>query len=151
VPWGLLRIARTKSRELFLLVVTLSLGIALTAAGLFGVSLALGAFLAPVLYGDAGNSEILDHAGLDRARPLVVTIPDDPAAGLAVAAARQAAPHLPIVARASTRSARKITPTAAWPLTSVSAPSFGRRAKKLSTPLDTQLWPGCIRGVHQPT
>jgi len=57
----------------------------------------------PVLYGDAGNSEILDHAGLDRARALVVTIPDDPAAGLAVAAARQAAPHLPIVARASTQ------------------------------------------------
>ena len=33
----------------------------------------------PVLYGDAGNSEILDHAGLGRARALVVTIPDDPA------------------------------------------------------------------------
>jgi K+:H+ antiporter len=55
----------------------------------------------PVLYGDAGNSEILDHAGLGRARALVVTIPDDPAAGLAVAAARQIAPSLPIVARAS--------------------------------------------------
>ena len=35
----------------------------------------------PVLYGDAGNSEILDHAGLGRARALVVTIPDDPARG----------------------------------------------------------------------
>jgi CPA2 family monovalent cation:H+ antiporter-2 len=56
----------------------------------------------PVLYGDAGNSEILDHAGLRRARALVVTIPDDPAAGLAVAAARKIAPSLPIVARAST-------------------------------------------------
>jgi CPA2 family monovalent cation:H+ antiporter-2 len=55
----------------------------------------------PVLYGDAGNSEILDHAGLARARALVVTIPDDPAAGLAVAAARRIAPSLPIVARAS--------------------------------------------------
>ena len=55
----------------------------------------------PVLYGDAGNSEILDHAGLGRARALVVTIPDDPAAGLAVAAARRIAPSLPIVARAS--------------------------------------------------
>jgi CPA2 family monovalent cation:H+ antiporter-2 len=55
----------------------------------------------PVLYGDAGNSEILDHAGLGRARALVVTIPDDPAAGLAVAAARRIAPALPIVARAS--------------------------------------------------
>jgi CPA2 family monovalent cation:H+ antiporter-2 len=55
----------------------------------------------PVLFGDAGNSEILDHAALSRARALVVTIPDDPAAGLAVAAARQIAPKLPIVARAS--------------------------------------------------
>jgi CPA2 family monovalent cation:H+ antiporter-2 len=55
----------------------------------------------PVLYGDAGNSEILDHAGLAHARALVVTIPDDPAAGLAVAAARRIAPSLPIVARAS--------------------------------------------------
>src|SRR5262249_37764139 len=42
----------------------------------------------PVLFGDAANSAILDHAGLTRARALVVTIPDDPAAGLAVAAAR---------------------------------------------------------------
>ena len=56
----------------------------------------------PVLFGDAANSAILDHAGLPRARALVVTIPDDPAAGLAVAAARQIAPRLPIVARAST-------------------------------------------------
>jgi K+:H+ antiporter len=55
----------------------------------------------PVLYGDAGNSEILEHARLGRARALVVTIPDDPAAGLAVAAARRIAPSLPIVARAS--------------------------------------------------
>jgi CPA2 family monovalent cation:H+ antiporter-2 len=56
----------------------------------------------PVLFGDAASSAILDHAGLPRARALVVTIPDDPAAGLAVAAARQIAPRLPIVARAST-------------------------------------------------
>jgi len=55
----------------------------------------------PVLYGDAGNSEILDHAGLGRARAFVVTIPDDPGAGLAVAAARRIAATLPIVARAS--------------------------------------------------
>jgi len=56
----------------------------------------------PVLFGDAANSAILDHAALDRARAFVVTIPDDPAAGLAVAAARQIAPALRIVARAST-------------------------------------------------
>ncbi|HEV7498643.1 MAG TPA: cation:proton antiporter, partial [Vicinamibacteria bacterium] len=49
VPWVLLRVERTGSRELFLLVaLTLSLGIALSAAALFGVSLALGAFLAGV-------------------------------------------------------------------------------------------------------
>jgi K+:H+ antiporter len=56
-----------------------------------------------VLFGDAANSEILDHAGLDRARALVVTLPDEPAAGLVVAAARRIAPGLPIVARAATR------------------------------------------------
>jgi CPA2 family monovalent cation:H+ antiporter-2 len=56
----------------------------------------------PVLFGDAANSAILDHAHLDRARALVVAIPDDAAAGLAVAAARRLAPSLPIVARAST-------------------------------------------------
>ena len=56
-----------------------------------------------VVESDADTVEaILDHAGLPRARALVVTIPDDPAAGLAVAAARQIAPRLPIVARAST-------------------------------------------------
>ena len=56
-----------------------------------------------VLFGDAANSEILDHAGLERARALVVTLPDEPAASLVVANARRAAPDLPIVARAATR------------------------------------------------
>jgi K+:H+ antiporter len=37
----------------------------------------------PVLYGEAGNSGILEHAGLSRARALVITLPDD-AAALAV-------------------------------------------------------------------
>jgi CPA2 family monovalent cation:H+ antiporter-2 len=56
----------------------------------------------PVLYGDAGNSEILDHADLGSARALVITLPDD-AAALAVAeTARKAAPNLRIVSRAST-------------------------------------------------
>jgi len=56
----------------------------------------------PVLYGDAGSSEILEHAGLERARALVITLPDD-AAALAVAlTVRQEAPHLRMVARAST-------------------------------------------------
>jgi CPA2 family monovalent cation:H+ antiporter-2 len=54
VPWVLLRIARMQSRELFLLVaLTLSLGIALTAATLFGVSIALGAFLAGVVVAES--------------------------------------------------------------------------------------------------
>jgi CPA2 family monovalent cation:H+ antiporter-2 len=57
----------------------------------------------PVLFGDAANSEVLDHAGLDRARALVVTVPDEAAAGLTVAAARRLAPDLPIVARAATQ------------------------------------------------
>jgi CPA2 family monovalent cation:H+ antiporter-2 len=62
----------------------------------------------PVLFGDAANSEVLDHAGLDRARALVVTVPDEAAAGLTVAAARRLAPDLPIVARAATQKGIKL-------------------------------------------
>jgi CPA2 family monovalent cation:H+ antiporter-2 len=61
----------------------------------------------PVLFGDAGNSEILSHAELPGARALVVTLPDEAAAGLVVAAARQIAPGLPIVARATTQGGVK--------------------------------------------
>lgn len=47
IPWLLLRIARTASRELFILaILAIALGTALGAAELFGVSLALGAFMA---------------------------------------------------------------------------------------------------------
>ena len=47
IPWILLSIARTRSRELFILaVLVISLGTALGAAEAFGVSLALGAFVA---------------------------------------------------------------------------------------------------------
>lgn len=56
----------------------------------------------PVLYGDAGNSEIMDHAFLERARALVVTLPDDTDALAAVETARRRAPDLHIIARAST-------------------------------------------------
>jgi len=56
----------------------------------------------PVLYGDAGSSEILAHAALERARALVVTLPDDAAALAVVATARSYAPDLHVVARAST-------------------------------------------------
>lgn len=56
----------------------------------------------PVLYGDAASSEILDHAGLERARALIITLPDDAAATAVVLIARHRAPHLHIIARAST-------------------------------------------------
>lgn len=56
----------------------------------------------PALFGDAADSEILDHARLGAARALVVTVPDETAAELIVAAAARAAPGLPIVARAAT-------------------------------------------------
>ena len=58
----------------------------------------------PVLFGDAANSDILKVARLEKARALVVTIPGDAAAALVVAGARQLAPDLPIVARASTQA-----------------------------------------------
>ena len=56
----------------------------------------------PVLYGEAGNSDILEHAALARARALVITLPDDAAALSVVAAARKIAPGLHIISRAST-------------------------------------------------
>ena len=56
----------------------------------------------PTLYGDAGNSEVLAHAGLSRARLLVVTVPDEATTGVIVAAARDEAPDLPIIVRAAT-------------------------------------------------
>lgn len=58
----------------------------------------------PVLFGDAANSEILGTTALDRARALVVTVPDDAAALMVVRAARRRvpSPSLHIIARAST-------------------------------------------------
>ena len=54
IPWILLRIAHTRSRELFILaILAISLGIALSAAELFGVSLALGAFVAGVVVNES--------------------------------------------------------------------------------------------------
>ncbi len=57
----------------------------------------------PALLADAANSEVLHHTGLERARALVVTLPDEAAAEIVVATAREIAPELPIIARASTR------------------------------------------------
>ena len=56
----------------------------------------------PSLYGDASNSEVLTHASLGRAQALVVAGPDEAASELVVAAARDIAPRLPIIARATT-------------------------------------------------
>lgn len=54
IPWLLTQIARTRSRELFILaIVALALGIAFSAAEFFGLSLALGAFLAGVVIGES--------------------------------------------------------------------------------------------------
>jgi CPA2 family monovalent cation:H+ antiporter-2 len=58
----------------------------------------------PVLFGDAANSEILTHTGLERARALVVTVPDEASAEIIVATAHEIAPNLPIIARAATHS-----------------------------------------------
>lgn len=57
----------------------------------------------PVLYGDAGNSDVLKHAYIGRAREVVITVPSEVAAMSAVSAAREAAPSVPIVVRAATQ------------------------------------------------
>ncbi len=63
LPWLLARIAHTRSRELFILaVVALALGTAIGAYELFGVSLALGAFLAGVIIGE---SDVSHQVGAD--------------------------------------------------------------------------------------
>jgi CPA2 family monovalent cation:H+ antiporter-2 len=56
----------------------------------------------PTLFGEAGNSEVMAHAGLRRARLLVVTIPDEATTGVIVAAARDEVPNMPIIVRAVT-------------------------------------------------
>jgi monovalent cation:H+ antiporter-2, CPA2 family len=61
----------------------------------------------PTLYGDAANSEVLTHAGLTYARALVVAGPDEDASALVVTAARDIAPNLPIIARATTEDGTK--------------------------------------------
>ncbi|HJV35796.1 cation:proton antiporter, partial [Geomonas sp.] len=57
LPWVLLRISFTRSRELFILcVVAVALGTAVGSAYFFGVSLALGAFLGGVVLGRSSAS-----------------------------------------------------------------------------------------------
>lgn len=63
IPWALDRVEKTRSRELFTLaVLVLALGIAVSSAELFGVSMALGAFLAGLA---VGRSEFAARAALD--------------------------------------------------------------------------------------
>jgi CPA2 family monovalent cation:H+ antiporter-2 len=61
----------------------------------------------PSLFGDAANSELLTHAGLARARALVVAGPDEDASALVVTAARDLAPNLPIIARSTSEEGTK--------------------------------------------
>lgn len=53
----------------------------------------------PAIYGDAANPTLLTHAHIDRARVLVVAIPDAPAARLIVDYARRLRPDLDIIVR----------------------------------------------------
>lgn len=63
VPWLLNRVAATRSRELFTLtILVVALGIAVGSAKLFGVSMALGAFLAGMV---VGRSEFSLRAATD--------------------------------------------------------------------------------------
>jgi len=57
IPWVLDRVAKTRSRELFTLTVLVTaLGIAVGSAQIFGVSMALGAFLAGMVVGQSDYS-----------------------------------------------------------------------------------------------
>ncbi len=56
----------------------------------------------PTLYGDAANSTILEHAALPHARALVVTVPNEAAAIIIVAAAEDIAPGIVTIVRAGT-------------------------------------------------
>ncbi|MES2522313.1 MAG: cation:proton antiporter [Gemmatimonadota bacterium] len=63
VPWLLTRVAKSGSRELFTLsVLAVSLGVAVVAASIFGVSFALGAFVAGVVISE---SDLSHRAGAD--------------------------------------------------------------------------------------
>lgn len=67
LPWLLIRIAHTRSRELFTLgVLAIALGIAYLAYAVFGASFALGAFVAGVVL----NSSPLGHNAAERSLPL---------------------------------------------------------------------------------
>ncbi len=67
VPWALVQVSRTGSRELFTLsVLAVAFGVAFGSAEVFGVSMALGAFLGGLV---VGESE-LSHRAAEEALPL---------------------------------------------------------------------------------
>jgi len=67
LPWVLVRIAHTRSRELFTLgVLSIALGIAWLAYAVFGASFALGAFVAGLVL----NGTALGHNAAERSLPL---------------------------------------------------------------------------------
>ncbi len=55
----------------------------------------------PALFGDAGNSEIINHARLDKARVLITTVPDETTASMIVAAGKAINPNLIMIARSA--------------------------------------------------
>ena len=67
IPWLLVQVARTGSKEMFTLaVLSIALGVAFGSAALFGVSLALGAFLAGLVISEPDMS----HRAAEDALPL---------------------------------------------------------------------------------
>lgn len=67
LPWLLMTVARTRSRELFTLAVfAVAMGVAYGAAKLFGVSFALGAFFAGLMIRESD----LSHEAAEKALPL---------------------------------------------------------------------------------
>ena len=67
LPWILVRIAHTGSRELFTLgVLAIAMGVAWLASSVFGASFALGAFVAGLVL----NASPLGHAAAERSLPL---------------------------------------------------------------------------------
>ncbi|EME69079.1 glutathione-regulated potassium-efflux system protein kefB [Paramagnetospirillum caucaseum] len=62
----------------------------------------------PVYYGDAGRTGILRSVGIGQARAAVITVNEARQAERTISCIRQAAPHLPIVARARDRAQEQV-------------------------------------------
>jgi CPA2 family monovalent cation:H+ antiporter-2 len=62
----------------------------------------------PVIWGDAGSRHVLDQAGIDRARLVVIALPDENSTVLAMTNVREIAPGVPIVVRARVREELEI-------------------------------------------